>query len=69
MTVPDSFNRHVFVAEGGAEISNGKCESSDQTKKNKLQEGDAVRLTEENTITLTADSKSGAEVLIWQLGK
>ncbi len=56
--VPDSFKSHVFIAEGAAQL-----------QQNKLQEGDAARLTEEKSISLTADAKSGTEVLIWQLGK
>lgn len=55
--VPDSRFAHVYVAKGAA-IMEGA---------GRLETGDAVRLAGADSPTLTADAKSGAEVLIWQM--
>lgn len=58
VTVPDSRYSHVFIATGGAMLEGA----------GKLSQGDAVRLTGAGSPKLTADAKTGAEVLIWELG-
>jgi redox-sensitive bicupin YhaK (pirin superfamily) len=54
--VPDSRYVHLYVAKGGAQL----------VAAGMLQEGDAVRLTAAGPRTLTADSTTGAEVLLWE---
>lgn len=55
--VPESRFGHVFIARGGAELeANGA-----------LDTGDAVRLTNNDSMNLVAGSE-GAEVLIWTTG-
>lgn len=56
--VPDAPFVHVYVASGAATLEDAGV----------LSEGDAVRLTAAGNPVLTADSNSGAEVLIWETG-
>ena len=58
VTIPDAQWVHLFVARGGATLEGAGA----------LVEGDAVRLTGEGELTLTADLADGAEVLVWQMG-
>lgn len=55
--IPDANYAHVFIAKGGASLEAAGA----------LNQGDAVRLTAAGAPKLTADSKAGAEVLIWEL--
>jgi redox-sensitive bicupin YhaK (pirin superfamily) len=55
--VPNARYAHVFIARGGAELEGSGS----------LKTGDAVRLTEAGSPTLTADRTLGAEVLIWDM--
>jgi redox-sensitive bicupin YhaK (pirin superfamily) len=54
--VPDARHVHLFVAKGAVEIEGA----------GRLGAGDAARLVAAGTPKLTADAKSGAEVLLWQ---
>ncbi len=54
--VPDALFVHLFIAKGSADLENAGV----------LQDGDAVRLTAAGARRLTADVRSGAEVLIWE---
>jgi quercetin 2,3-dioxygenase len=56
-TVPEAPHVHLFVPVGSAEVRNGDGATA-------LAVGDAVRLTDEPSIELTAGS-DGAEVLVW----
>ena len=58
VALPDARWAHLFVARGGA-ILEGAGE---------LWEGDAVRLTDAGSPTLTAAGPGGAEVLVWEMG-
>lgn len=53
--VPDAAYVHLYVAKGGARLEGGID----------LGTGDAVRLTAVGSRQLTADSTTGAEVLVW----
>jgi redox-sensitive bicupin YhaK (pirin superfamily) len=55
--LPEAAYMHVFIAQGKATLDNAGV----------LAQGDAVRLTAAGTPTLTADPKSGAEVLVWEM--
>lgn len=55
--VPDARHAHVFIAGGSASLEGA----------GDLRQGDAVRLTAAGAPKLTADAKTGAEVLIWEL--
>jgi quercetin 2,3-dioxygenase len=55
--LPDAQHLHVFVAKGGATLQDA----------GDLGSGDAVRLTGAGNPTLKADTKTGAEVLVWQM--
>ncbi len=55
--VPDARYAHVFIAKGSATLEGA----------GKLAQGDAVRLTAAGAPKLTADEKSGAEVLVWEM--
>ena|ERR1700687_3962015 len=55
--VPDSPFVHVYVAKGSAILEGAGT----------LHAGDAVRLAGAGHPSLTADAKSGAEVLIWEM--
>jgi redox-sensitive bicupin YhaK (pirin superfamily) len=59
VTVPDAYMAHVFVARGSADLE----------RAGRLAEGDAARLGAAGAPTLTADSETGAEVLIWEMGR
>lgn len=54
--VPDNRFVHLYVAKGGV-----KLEAAES-----LQAGDAARLTAAGSRKLTADSVTGAEVLLWE---
>jgi redox-sensitive bicupin YhaK (pirin superfamily) len=54
--LPDGKHVHLYVAKGAVLLEDA----------GELQTGDSVRLTAAGTPRLTADAKSGAEVLIWQ---
>ncbi len=54
--VPDAPYVHIFIAEGGAELEEAGV----------FHTGDAVRLTAAGARLLTADTGTGAEVLIWE---
>ena len=56
--VPGSHFVHLFVANGSIHLENAGI----------LQKGDSVRLTAAGGLQLTADSSTGAEVLIWEMG-
>ncbi len=55
--IPDARFVHVFVATGSAALDGAGV----------LNQGDAVRLTAAGAPILTADAKTGAEVLIWEM--
>ena len=55
--VPDAPFVHVYVAKGKVQLQNAGT----------LSAGDAVRLTGAGGPRLTADDKTGAEVLIWEM--
>src|ERR1700682_3065867 len=55
--VPEAPFAHVYVAKGAAELDGAGT----------LRAGDAVRLAGAGHPKLTADSKTGAEVLIWEM--
>jgi len=54
--VPDAPFVHLFIAKGSADVEDASL----------LQSGDAVRFTAAGARRLTADTQSGAEVLIWE---
>jgi len=54
--IPDSPYVHLYVAKGAVELEDAGI----------LQSGDAARLTAAGTPEISADSKTGAEVLIWE---
>src|SRR5205823_1105245 len=56
VTVPDGQFVHVYMAQGGAHLEGAGY----------LERGDSVRLTAAGAPTLSADPRTGAEVLIWQ---
>lgn len=56
ITVPDAPHVHLYIAGGSARLEGAGA----------LAEGDAVRLTGAGSPHLTADPRSGAEVLIWE---
>jgi len=58
VSVPDARRAHLFVARGALTFAGA----------GRLEAGDAVRLTDAGSPTLTADATEGAEVLIWELG-
>jgi quercetin 2,3-dioxygenase len=60
VTVADAPHVHVFVAKGRAELD-GSADAPVE-----LDTGDAARLTQAGTRTLTADGETGAEVLVWE---
>ncbi len=55
--VPEARFAHVYVAKGSVDLEGAGT----------LKAGDAVRLAGAGSPKITADSKSGAEVLIWQM--
>lgn len=57
VTVPDSGFVHVYIAKGSAHLDGA----------GDLFEGDAVRLTGAGSPNLTAEAKTGAEILIWEM--
>ena len=56
VTVPDARHVHLYVARGVAGLDGAGT----------LGSGDAARLTDAGSPTLTADPAQGAEVLIWE---
>jgi redox-sensitive bicupin YhaK (pirin superfamily) len=56
VTVPDHAHVHLYVAKGSVCLEQAE----------KLNAGDAVRLTEAGARKLTADGATGSEVLIWE---
>jgi quercetin 2,3-dioxygenase len=56
--LPDAPFVHLYMAKGGAELEDAGA----------LKTGDAVRLTAAGARRLTADSQTGAEVLVWESG-
>ena len=56
VTVPDAPYVHLYVANGEVELEGAGV----------LRAGDAARLTAAGNPRITADSKAGAEVLIWE---
>jgi len=54
--VPDAKHVHLYIAKGGAALEGAGA----------LKTGDSVRLTAAGSPRLTADARSGAEVLIWE---
>jgi len=57
VTVPAARFAHFYVARGS-----GQLEGAGQ-----INEGDAARLTESDARSFTADGKTGAEVLLWEM--
>lgn len=57
VSIPDTRSAHLFVARGA-----GTLEGAGE-----LRQGDAVRLTAAGAPHFTADSQSGAEVLVWSM--
>jgi redox-sensitive bicupin YhaK (pirin superfamily) len=55
--IPESRFVHVYIAKGSADLKGAGA----------LHAGDAVRLAGAGRPTLTADAKTGAEVLIWEM--
>jgi redox-sensitive bicupin YhaK (pirin superfamily) len=55
--IPEARFAHLYIAKGSATLEGAGA----------LAEGDAVRLTAAGHPTLTADAKSGAEVLVWEM--
>ena len=55
--VPDAPYAHVYVVKGNAELESAGA----------LGAGDAARLSAAGNLRLTADSTTGAEVLIWEM--
>lgn len=55
--VPDAHFIHLFIAKGNAALEGA----------GHLEQGDSVRLTAAGAPELTADPKTGAEVLIWEM--
>lgn len=55
--MPDAPFVHLFIAKGGAKLEEG----------GRLETGDAVRFTAAGARRLTADSQTGAEVLVWEM--
>ena len=55
--LPDSRYAHLYIAKGAAVLEGAGT----------LHAGDAVRLTAAGSPRLTADDKSGAEVLLWNM--
>jgi len=56
VTVPDARHVHVYVARGAADLAG----------QDRLAAGDAARLTDAGSPTLSADAADGAEVLLWE---
>jgi len=54
--VPDARAAHLYIAKGSADLEGAGT----------LREGDAARLLGAGSPKLTADGKTGAEVLIWE---
>jgi len=54
--IPDAHFVHLFIAKGAADLEGAEA----------LAAGDAVRLTAADARQLTADARTGAEVLIWE---
>jgi redox-sensitive bicupin YhaK (pirin superfamily) len=54
--IPDAPFVHLYVTHGMLELENSGV----------LQAGDAVRLTSAGSLRITADSKTGADILIWE---
>lgn len=54
--LPDAPFVHLYMAKGRAELEEAGI----------LNTGDAVRLTAAGARRLTADSQTGAEVLVWE---
>jgi quercetin 2,3-dioxygenase len=57
VNVPDARFAHLYVAKGSVDLQGAGT----------LNTGDAVRLTGAGAPSLTADAKTGAEVLIWEM--
>ena len=55
--VPEAKFAHVYIAAGSVDLEGAGT----------LKAGDAVRLTGAGTPKLTADAKTGAEVLVWEM--
>ena len=55
-TIPEASYVHLFVAKGSVELEGAGI----------LKAGDAARLTAVGTPRITADTKAGTEVLIWE---
>ena len=55
-TIPDAPFIHLYVANGAVELEGSGA----------LQTGDAARLSAAGSLRITANSKTGAEVLIWE---
>ncbi len=57
VTLPDAPVGHLFVAKGAAELDGA----------GRLSQGDAARLTVAGARRVTADPKTGAEILVWEM--
>lgn len=55
--MPDALFVHLYIAKGTVELEEAGI----------LSTGDAVRLNTAGARRLTADSKTGAEVLVWEM--
>jgi redox-sensitive bicupin YhaK (pirin superfamily) len=55
-TIPDASFVHLYIANGAVTLEGSEL----------LQTGDAARLSAAGSLRFTADSKTGAEVLIWE---
>lgn len=55
--LPDSRYLNLYIAKGSATLESAGS----------LKSGDAVRLTAAGTLLLTADVKTGAEILLWEM--
>lgn len=57
--VPDARFVHIFIAKGSVDLEEAGI----------LSTGDSIRLTAAGERKVTADSSTGAEVLIWEMGR
>ena len=58
VTIPDARFAHLYIAKGAVTLEGA----------GRLETGDAVRLTTAGTPKLIADDKTGAEILLWEMG-
>lgn len=59
MQLPDAAFVHLYVAKGSVDMETGE----------KLNKGDAARLTGAGALKLTANVLTGSEVLIWEMAQ